>query len=47
LRVWDIYRTYRRWPVKRKLIGMLLEFFVVERSEVAMLGGALIASFRR
>jgi len=47
LRVWDIYRTYRRWPVKRKLIGMLLEFFAVERSEVAMLGGALIASFRR
>jgi demethylmenaquinone methyltransferase/2-methoxy-6-polyprenyl-1,4-benzoquinol methylase len=33
--------------VKRKLIGMLLEFFAVERSEVAMLGGALIASFRR
>jgi demethylmenaquinone methyltransferase/2-methoxy-6-polyprenyl-1,4-benzoquinol methylase len=47
LRVWDIYRTYRRWPVKRKLIGMLDEFFAVERSEVAMLGGALIASFRR
>jgi demethylmenaquinone methyltransferase/2-methoxy-6-polyprenyl-1,4-benzoquinol methylase len=47
LRVLDIYRTYRRWPVKRKLIGMLDEFFAVERSEVAMLGGALIASFRR
>jgi demethylmenaquinone methyltransferase/2-methoxy-6-polyprenyl-1,4-benzoquinol methylase len=47
LRVWDIYRTYRKWPVKRKLIGTLIEFFAVERSEVAMLGGALIASFRR
>jgi demethylmenaquinone methyltransferase/2-methoxy-6-polyprenyl-1,4-benzoquinol methylase len=47
LKVWDIYRTYRRWPVRRKLIGMLDEFFAVERSEVAMLGGALIASFRR
>jgi len=33
--------------VKLKLIGMLIEFFTVERSEVAMLGGALIASFRR
>jgi demethylmenaquinone methyltransferase/2-methoxy-6-polyprenyl-1,4-benzoquinol methylase len=33
--------------VKRKLIGTLIEFFAVERSEVAMLGGALIASFRR
>jgi demethylmenaquinone methyltransferase/2-methoxy-6-polyprenyl-1,4-benzoquinol methylase len=47
LRVWDIYRTYRRWPVKRKLIGTLIEFFAVEWSEMAMLGGALIASFRR
>ncbi len=47
LRVWDIYRTYRRWPVKRELIGLLDEFFAVERSEVAMAGGALIAAFRR
>ncbi len=47
LRVWDIYRTYRRWPVRRWLIGLLDEFFAVERSESAMADGALIASFRR
>ncbi len=47
LRVWDVYRTYRKWPAKRKLIGLLGEFFAVERNEAALAGGALIALLRR
>ncbi|MEM1954342.1 MAG: class I SAM-dependent methyltransferase [Nitrososphaerota archaeon] len=42
LRVWDIYRTYRRWPERGKLIGLLRRYFSVEKVVNALLGGALI-----